>query len=134
MPAYRIVRLLFGCTLLGACVSGDQNPRFDSKYVGKPSADFFLAYGPPADVISYDAIPKGADPLNYPQGDPKELVYYWSSINKSVYTARKNAEPITKECNLAIQTRADGTIMRIEVQSTSEPIEAAKAYCQTIVQ
>lgn len=120
------------CLALAAC-QGSGNPRFNSQYVGKSSADFFLKYGPPADVIAYEAIPKGANPRDYPQGDPKQLVYYWSSINKRTYTEKKNPEPLRDECNLAILTKADGKILRMEVQSDTQPIADMKAYCETIV-
>jgi hypothetical protein len=132
IPATGKALMALLCLGLAACQTST-NPEFKSTYVGKPSADFFLKYGPPSDVIAYDAIPKGADPINYPGGDPKELVYYWSSINERTYTEKKNPKPLKDECNLAILTRADGKILRMEVQSTSMPLEKVKAFCETIV-
>ncbi|GAA0783572.1 hypothetical protein GCM10009077_33440 [Roseibium denhamense] len=126
--------LLVTCTaaLAAACVSGG-NPRIRTDFDGKPSADFFNKYGPPDQVIAYQAIPKGADPLNYPQGDPKELVYYWSSINKTTMTSKKHPEPLTQECNLAILTEADGKILRVEVQTDSGDIQSARTYCESVL-
>jgi len=119
--------------LLSACASGGStNPRLNSTYVGKPSADFFLKYGPPDQVIGYQAVPPGTDPLTVTQEDPKELVYYWSSINRQTLTADKSAEP-RSDCNLAILTRADGRILRIEVQGDDANLEAVRTYCESII-
>lgn len=122
----------FFCLALTAC-QGAGNPRFDSEFVGGPSADFFLEYGPPSDVITYKTIPQWANPRNYPRGDQKQLVYYWSSINRRTMTEEKNPLPLRDECNLAILTRSDGQILRMEVQSDSRPIAEVKTYCETVV-
>jgi len=118
--------------LFSACAGGSTGPRIESSFIGKPSADFFLKYGPPDQVIGFEAVPPGTDPLTVTQDDPKELVYYWASINRHTLTADKSAEPL-QDCNLAILTRADGRILRIEVQGDDAKLDAARTYCESII-
>ncbi|MTI42589.1 hypothetical protein JM93_04304 [Roseibium hamelinense] len=119
--------------VVSACVGGSQNPRLESVYVGQPSSDFFLKYGPPAQVIGFEPVPPGTDPITVTQNDPKELVYYWSSNNRKTDFV-KGLEAPEKSCDLAILTKADGKILRIEVQTTSGSVQDARAYCQSIIE
>ncbi|GGB46028.1 hypothetical protein GCM10011316_17720 [Roseibium aquae] len=128
----RILCILALAASVTACAGGSSSPRLDSRFIGKPSADFFLKYGPPDQVIGFEAVPPGTDPLTVTQSDPKELVYYWSSVNRKTLTADKSAAP-RQDCSLAILTRANGRILRIEVQADDANLAAARTYCESIV-
>ncbi|MEM5581683.1 hypothetical protein WNZ15_04425 [Roseibium sp. AS2] len=118
---------------VAGCQSTSQSPQLESDYVGRSSAAFFEAYGPPDQVIGLDqALKKDATGKIVTQDDPKQLVYYWSSTNPKTYS--KVPKPAGDSCTLAILTSAGGTILRIEVQDENDNIAAVKARCEALIQ
>jgi len=118
--------------LLGACQSGSQNPSLKSDYVGKTTAEFFEAFGPPDQVIGMEQeLRTDATGRVLTSADPKELVYYWSNNNQKTFS-KVSTSPVDS-CNLAILSTAEGKILLIEAQSDDGDIEAAKARCEAII-
>ncbi|MHA7775239.1 hypothetical protein [Roseibium sp. M-1] len=125
MPALVPALVVF----VAACQSSSQSPRLKSEYIGRSTAEFFAAYGPPAEVIAYkQKIKSDSTGLNVQQQDPKELVYYWTSNNQKTYS--KVPTPAKDTCNLALLTTAEGKILLIEVQDEGGNITAVKAACE----
>jgi hypothetical protein len=101
--------------------------------VGRSSAAFFEAYGPPDQVIGLEQKMKtDSTGRVVTPDDPKELVYYWSSTNPKTYS--KVPKTPTTACSLALLTSAEGTILRIEVQDENGNIAAARARCETLIE
>ncbi|MES0884497.1 hypothetical protein [Roseibium sp. SCP14] len=119
--------------LVAACQSaGSQNPRIKSEYLGKPTAEFFGEYGPPNHVIGMkQELKTDSTGRLINQTDPKELVYYWSSINRK--SISKLPGSASNTCNLAILTSAEGKILLIEAQDEGGDIAAAKERCEAII-
>ena len=123
--------VLSAALLAAACQSGAEAPRLKSDYVGRTTAEFFTAYGPPDEVIAFEQELKTDSTGRVLQSaDPKELVYYWSSGGKS---GSKAPASKAQACNLAILSSAGGKILLIEAQDEDGNIEAAKARCAAIV-
>lgn len=133
--AFRPSRAIFAVSVLllvAACQSGDQNPRLQSEYVGRTTAEFFEAYGPPDQVIAMkQELKRDSTGRVLTSADPKELVYYWSSINRKTYS--KVATGTSDGCNLAILSTAEGKILLIEAQDDGGDAAAAKARCEGVI-
>ncbi len=91
----RRVFVIFGCLTLGACLSSAVNVTLESRFIGQPSATFFLEYGSPYQVIGRKGHIIGTNPATARYVDNKELVYYWESINKKI-DKRLDGQPASK--------------------------------------
>lgn len=127
----RTLSILLASLILAGCNNTSLNPILESSYIGDPSAEFFLEFGPPDSVIPVEPTVIESTPGRTLTKDKKELYYYWSSINKK--TAAADSAAKGRECQLAIRTSAVGTIKWIEVLAEQDQRESAVTYCSSIV-